>query len=498
MQHRGSPSGTGPSPSPTRRGSNIPAVASASAVGGIGGTASIPRRWQGEDYDGFVDPSSLTDDEDRGEGDVFDDRHRQARSKKSRGSRLGGAGVAAAGGIGGTSAAAAVANDTSKGGFKVFDVRRGIDDEEGSNFAPRYANNANTTDPEKRSDWLDKQDKSSKKLKWLVGSILLLVILAAVVGGTTGGILGMRKNSDLNGSTTSPSSSSSSNNKNKNLYDITSPEVRSLLNNTAFHKIFPGIDYTPQKAQYPACLSDPPDQNDITLDVAQLAQLTPSIRLYGTDCGQTEMVLTAIDLLGYNSTLQVWVGVWLGSNETTNSRQLQQMEDVLKAYPREAFAGVIVGNEVLFREDLTEAELAGNLTDVRDSLKAMGIDDLPVATSDLGDDWTAALAADSDIVMANVHPFFAGVTPGEAAGWTWEFWQGKDVGLKKGGGDGKDWPGSIIAEVGWPSEGGTNCGGATGVCAAGEEGAVASVEGLNEFLDGWVCESLRNGTTYFW
>lgn len=37
-----------------------------------------------------------------------------------------------------------------------------------------------------------------------------------------------------------------------------------------------------------------------------------------------------------------------------------------------------------------------------------------------------------------------------------------------------------------------------GVCASGEEGAVASVEGLNEFLDGWVCESLRNGTTYFW
>lgn len=97
----------------------------------------------------------------------------------------------------------------------------------------------------------------------------------------------------------------------------------------------------------------------------------------------------------------------MGSNGTTNSRQLQQMEDVLKAYPREAFAGVIVGNEVLFREDLTEGELAGNLTDVRDSLKAMGIDDLPVATSDLGDDWTAALAADSDIVMANVHPFFS-------------------------------------------------------------------------------------------
>jgi hypothetical protein len=27
---------------------------------------------------------------------------------------------------------------------------------------------------------------------------------------------------------------------------------------------------------------------------------------------------------------------------------------------------------------------------------------------------------------------------------------------------------------------------------------VASVEGMNEFMEGWVCESLRNGTAYFW
>jgi len=376
----------------------------------------------------------------------------------------------------------------------VFDVRRGVDDEEGSNFAPRYDNTNNrNSDPEK-SEWLDKQSNGSKRLKWIVGSILLLVVIAAVVGGTTGGILGMKKASAANGSTTSSPSSSS----NKNgLYTIHSPEVKALLNNTAFHKVFPGMDYTPQNAQYPACLSNPLEQNDITLDVAQLAQLTPAIRLYGTDCEQTELVLNAISLLDYNATLQVWLGVWLGSNGTTNTRQLAQMEDILRSYPRERFAGVIVGNEVLFREDMSEAELAGNLTDVRTSLAALGIDDLPVATSDLGDDWTEELAGDSDVVMANVHPFFAGVTPRAAPGWTWEFWQGHNVGLKSGSPD-KGWPGSIIAEVGWPSEGGTNCGGATGSCGDGEEGAVASVEGLNEFMDGWVCEALRNGTTYFW
>jgi len=474
-----------PSPSPTKRGSSVFVPHAAAPVGGI------PRRWQGDDYNGFVDPNSLTDDD----GEAFDDH--QPRSKKSR-SRIAGAGAAAAAaGFGG---AASAENNPSKGGFKVFD-RRAAADDEGSNFAPLYttantrnSNNNNDLDPEK-SEWLDKQRTGSKRLKWLVGSLLLFIILAAVVGGTTGGILGMKKDSPSNGSKTSPSSASSSKN---GLYTIHSSEVRALLNNTALHRVFPGMDYTPQNAQYPACLTNPLQQNDITLDVAQLAQLTPAVRLYGTDCGQTEMVLDAISLLGYNATLQVWVGVWLGSNATTNTRQLEQMQDILRAYPRERFAGVIVGNEVLFREDLTEPELAANLTSVRSSLASLGITDLPVATSDLGDDWTAALAADSDIVMANVHPFFAGVTPGEAAGWTWEFWQGHNVGLKEQSGGEDGWPGSIIAEVGWPSEGGENCGGATGACGGGEEGAVASVEGMNEFMEGWVCGSLRNGTTYFW
>jgi exo-beta-1,3-glucanase (GH17 family) len=128
------------------------------------------------------------------------------------------------------------------------------------------------------------------------------------------------------------------------------------------------------------------------------------------------MVLKGIDLLGYNDTVKVWIGVWLGTNQTTNTRQMNQMYDILETYPADHFAGVIVGNEVLFREDMTITQLANELSSVKSRLSKMGIN-LPVSTSDLGDDWTAALAADSDIVMSNVHPFFAGVTPDNAPGW---------------------------------------------------------------------------------
>ncbi|KAM0722634.1 hypothetical protein Q7P37_002075 [Cladosporium fusiforme] len=458
MDHRRSQSGAGP-PSPTRRSYAAPVAAAAAGAGmGAAGTGGAeyygnqtPTRWRGEDLNTF-NPSDIADDGDDG----LDER---PRSKKGR------RGLAAAAGL---------------GAQQLLEK----------------------TKADSKSSMSDEATKKAAALTisqgWIVGSIILLVVLAAVVGGTTGGILGMKNNSDSNGSTTSPSSSSGSSSSKDGFYGIDSPEIKALLDNKDFHKVFPGMDYTPLNAQYPECIHNPPDQNNITMDIAQLAQLTPAVRLYGTDCNQTEMVLEAISRLGYNDTLQVWLGVWLGSNATTNDRQLAQMETLLKSYPSKHYAGVIVGNEVLFREDMTEAALASNLSAVRQTLSDLSID-IPVATSDLGDDWTDELAADSDIVLANVHPFFAGVTPSSAPGWTWDFWQNNNVGLKTApSSDGKGWPGSIIAEVGWPSDGGENCGGKDGSCLSGQEGAVAGVEELNTFMDGWVCQSLTNGTTYFW
>ena len=172
------------------------------------------------------------------------------------------------------------------------------------------------------------------------------------------------------------------------------------------------------------------------------------------------------------------------------------MYDVLDKYPSSHFAGVIVGNEVLFREDMTEVELGQQLQDVRSNLTSKKID-LPVATSDLGDNWNATLAADTDIVMSNVHPFFAGVTPDEAPGWTWNFWQTHDVILTGASTTGSGgYPKNIISEVGWPSSGGNDCGDNT--CTSTTDGAVASVDNMNSFMDGWVCQSLQNATTYFW
>lgn len=62
--------------------------------------------------------------------------------------------------------------------------------------------------------------------------------------------------------------------------------------------------------------------------MAVLTQLTNNVRLYGTDCNQTEMVLHAIDKLEIKD-MKIWLGVWIDSNETTSRRQIDQLYKII-------------------------------------------------------------------------------------------------------------------------------------------------------------------------
>lgn len=341
---------------------------------------------------------------------------------------------------------------------------------------------------EKSPENWEKKRGLTKRCRCIIILIVALVILGAVVGGVVGGVF-MSNRGGGGGSKHSGQSAEDDIKENGDL-DINSEEIKDLMNNPDLHKVFPGMDYTPIHAQYPYCMHDPPSQNNITRDIAVLSQLTDKVRTYGTDCNQTEMVIHAIRQLELEDDMKIWMGVWQDKNETTNARQLEQMWDILDEYGDKHFEGLIVANEILFRKEMDITELGTLLADVRKNLTRRDLN-LPVATSDLGDDWTTELADESDYLMGNIHPFFAGVPADEAAEWTMNFWNRENGPMFK-----TDDKRNIISETGWPTGGGTSCG-KEGVTDC-PDASVAGVDELNQFMKDWVCPALKNGTQYFW
>ncbi|KAJ2969469.1 hypothetical protein NUW58_g9983 [Xylaria curta] len=440
---------------------------------------------------GVVNPNDIDDDGDDG----LEYRRSARASMLSLGNSTGrgGSGASAAGATGPAGAAGAATAGGVLGGILGSNRNSGINYDPVQNPATAYQGGSpgeyDLGARVEKSEWITKQSSSRKKWRWIVGIIVLLVVAGAVVGGVVGSMYANKGSKESSGGGSSGQSADDDSAQNGDL-GINSQEIQALLNNPNLHKVFPGVDYTPINVQYPDCLKNPPSQNNITRDIAILSQLTNTIRLYGTDCNQTEMAIHAIRQLKMDDKIKIWLGVWQDENTVTNKRQLDRMWTILDKYGDKPFKGLIVGNEILFRQQMTAQALGNLLDDVRTNLSNHKWN-LPVATSDLGDKWDANLAQLSDYIMGNVHPFFAGQDAKQAASWTWTFWHNKAESFFK-----SDPEKNVISEIGWPTKGGTNCGDATVTTCA--NGAVAGVDELNTLLDTWVCQALNNGTNYFW
>ena len=339
---------------------------------------------------------------------------------------------------------------------------------------------------EKPSEWLEQQKKGRKKWKWVVAIVISLLIAGGIACGVVFGVV-LKKDDGGSGSSSGSSdpgggglTADEDTEVNGDL-GINSQEIRDLMDNPELHKVFAAMDYTALNVQYPYCTHYPPSQNNITRDIAVLSQLTNTVRLYGTDCNQTQMVLHAIERLEMQDTMKVWLGVWQDGNSTTNERQLRHMWEILEEHGREPFLGVIVANEILFREEMTITELKQLLDNVKANMTARGWDDFIVATADLGDNWTERLASISDAIMGNIHPFFSGVHVSEASNWTTTFWDNQIGTYRK-----DERRLNIIAETGWPSGGGSI------------KSSVAGIDEMNVFMEDWLCRAMDERISYFW
>jgi exo-beta-1,3-glucanase (GH17 family) len=155
------------------------------------------------------------------------------------------------------------------------------------------------------------------------------------------------------------------------------------------------------------------------------------------------------------------------------------MRRILNNFPHRLVDSIIVGNEALFRNDLSPTELTGYIDYVREYLKRKDLN-ITVGTSEIGSNWTPELANHVDMLAVNVHPFFGGVLVNESTAWTYDFLLDKIAGIATSNNS------LVISEVGWPTGGGRI------------QGSVAGISELQLFIDNWICSNQQSDIGWYW
>jgi exo-beta-1,3-glucanase (GH17 family) len=335
------------------------------------------------------------------------------------------------------------------------------------------------------------QPKSYRK-KWTVLVVVVVVAVLALGGVITGVILAIKKNTHASGSASSSISGGSSGVTQKNPDDPSS-----FSKNPNFHQSFYGMAYTPIGGLPPDCGAT---LKDVIYDIQIMSQLTKRVRLYGSDCNVTALVLEAIKQTKVD--MQVYLGnyVLATDNGTAYTRQRDVIKQAIQTYGTDHIAGVTVGNEFMLNYlnansatdpnsavgDKGAAILNANIKDTRSMLSSLGVS-LLVGTSDAGSYFNNKVLATVDYGMANVHPWFANVSAEQSAGWTASFFQSVDVAQAS---NLTNNPKMYIAETGWPTM-------SSDLGNANNGASTASEKNLQTFLDTFVCQANTNGTGYF-
>ncbi|KAG9295874.1 hypothetical protein G9A89_006613 [Geosiphon pyriformis] len=353
------------------------------------------------------------------------------------------------------------------------------------------------------SDWLQAQQRTTRRTRWT--RFAIIIVLAIIIVGVGYALTHKSsKNSELNssdtntqnlGSTNGPLSSGQSTNKNSSSSNSSShislntsnqtfltwdkkPVNLQITPNPAFKKSFYGLNYGPVNATFPWCTNT---LGDVIEDIKVLSQLTNRIRLYGMDCNAANQTIMAIKLL--NLKMTVIPTIWIDNNMTTYERQYNDLFNNLKEHGFSYIEGISVGNEVVFRKEIPTSDLYARIADVRKKVLAMpgAPQNIPIFTSDIGSNVDQAFVSATDVIFANIHPYFGGVTADQAAQWTFNFFEEFDVAPAS-----KQKKLAVMSEVGWATRGDK------------DKEAVPSIPNLKIFLDTFICAANKKGYRYYY
>ena len=195
----------------------------------------------------------------------------------------------------------------------------------------------------------------------------------------------------------------------------------------------PGVTYSGYRPGQGPAQQRYPTTQEIAQDMALLAGHTRRIRTYTSTEGPDVPALAA------RAGLDVMAGAWLGKDPVKNEREIAGL--ISQANEHANVSRLIVGNEVMLREDLPEAELIAALVRVRRSTRK------PVSTADTWHMWLQhpKLARHVDFIAIHILPYWEGVAVEQAAAYTLEHLQRVRAAYPN--------KPIVITETGWPSRG---------------------------------------------
>jgi len=211
--------------------------------------------------------------------------------------------------------------------------------------------------------------------------------------------------------------------------------AQAQVGKSVFFDKFIGLCYGPHRDNEDPDFGIQPTITELSEDLAFVKNLTTKIRTYGATDN-----LEQIPILCQQFGIDCYPGAWLSIYPCENERQIENLIQIAKQNLSHV-KGLIVGNEVLLRNDLSEQKLIEFITRVKSSTS------LPVASAEIWKDWFdhPQLAQAVDILFVHIYPYWDGVAVEEGANYILNRWNELKAKYptKK----------MVIGETGWPSKG---------------------------------------------
>ncbi|WP_119417942.1 glycosyltransferase [Desertibaculum subflavum] len=202
----------------------------------------------------------------------------------------------------------------------------------------------------------------------------------------------------------------------------------------AYDKPFSGLSYSPYREGQDPQKGDRVSAIQIAEDMAFLADKTQRIRTYTATDGHE-----AIPYYAGQYGLKVTAGAWIDSHMDRNEREIANVAAMARS--SKAVTRILVGNEVLLRDDISVNQLLSYIRRVRTQVS------VPISTAEPWHVWIAhpELAAEVDFIAIHTLPYWEGLPSDKAVAYAMDrYQQVKNAFPTKP---------VVITEFGWPSEG---------------------------------------------